>query len=303
MKALKVLKAVATRVRRAWNNMRFVDETAGHPQPENWLGIAEVAAGTKHLQANPPVPCQDAAIAHAGAGVRPCAFVADGAGSAPLSHFGAQAAVLRLSHLAISLEDIHAQMLDTPQVPTSEECRRHAHRFLVHASETIRHLAKEKSRSFREFRCTLLAVIVGAERIFWIKLGDGHIVREKSKRTRETVGPLGKGEYANVTHFIDGDINRNIAAAKCGLFPAGDITGVAVMTDGAAEKLVSADGTKTAGRIKTFFSDLRSELFEQEDLRDFLTDSSVWKPPGYTGDDKGIALLSRRNTNKSKPAA
>ena len=263
----------------------------------NWTCASAVAAGTKHIQASPPVPCQDAAIGRVETGLRPCLFVADGAGSASLSHFGAQETVLRLSHLAASLEDIHSRLLDAPETPSGDECRLHAHRFLLHALETISHLGSEKDAPFKEFRCTLLAAVAGSERFFWMKLGDGHIIRERNEKKLEVVGPTGKGEYANVTHFVDQDKNRNNAAAAFGLFPAAEISGIAAMTDGAAEKLVSADGKKIAGRLNTFFSDMRAGAFESTHLQSFLSDTDIWKPPGYTGDDKGLALLSRIRGN------
>ena len=265
---------------------------------ENWVGVAGVAAGTKHLKAIPPVPCQDAAIVRVGAGVRPCIFVADGAGSASLSHFGAQETVLRLSHFAASLENIHIQMLDTTQPPPECECRKHACRFLIHASETIEDLAHKEKQPFKEFRCTLLVAIVGTERVFWIKLGDGQIIREQNSGILETVGPLGKGNYANVTNFIEPSKNGNNPAMACGLFPAAEISGIAIMTDGAAEKLVSTDGRKVAGRINTFLSELRQGKFKKAHIQNFLADANIWKPPGYTGDDKGIGIVSRTSNKK-----
>ena len=279
------------------SNKIYVAKTEPSPAsvhcPENWCGVAGVAVGTKHLKAQPPVPCQDAAIARAGAGTRPCIFVADGAGSASLSHFGAQETVLRLSHLSAALGDVHSRMLDRAELPMEEECRVHARRFLIHASETLRSLAKDKQKPFKEFRCTLLAAIVGAERIFWIKVGDGQIVREKNGKHLETVGLSGKGEYANITRFVEKDGGKMKDFAT-GVFPTSEISGISLMTDGAAERLVSNDGKNIASRLSKFFSEMRQGQLGEGDIHKFLTDAEIWKPPGYTGDDKGIALLSRK---------
>ena len=257
---------------------------------DDWVGVAAVDVGATHLRANPPVPCQDAALARAAP--RPCAFVADGAGSARLSHFGSAETALRLSHFAASLEDVHARMLDAPEPPSKDECRRHARRLVIHASETIRHLAADRSEPFKEFRCTLLAAVVGARWVFWMKVGDGRIVREKNG-VPQSVGPAGKGEFANVTRFVE----ENPGATKfaCGAFPSAEISGLALMTDGAGEKLVSNDGQKVAGRITKILSEIRKGEFKEKHLRDFLSDSKIWSPPGYTGDDKGIAFLSRES--------
>lgn len=259
-------------------------------QPNNWNGAAETVAGTKHIRAQPPIPCQDAALVKTEE--RPIAFVADGAGSASMSHFGAQETVLRLSHIVAALEDINVCMLDVADSPTETECHTYARRLIIHTSETLKALADEKSMPFKEFRCTLLGIIVGAERIFWIKIGDGHIVKEQDGNL-QTVGPSGKGQYANVTSFVAEKVDATQFA--CGVFPAAAISGIALMTDGAAEKLVSNDGKKVAGRIGKFFAGIRTKSIAQKDVHDFLSDENIWKPPGYTGDDKGLALLARIN--------
>lgn len=256
-----------------------------------WLGVAGVATGTKHQKAQPPIPCQDASLVRVEGKCRPCAFVADGAGSASLSHFGAQETVLRLSHLTATMENIHTKMLDVSESPDEKEFHAHAHRFLVHSSETLGSLANSKNLPFKEFHCTLLMVVIGTERIFWVKVGDGQIVQEDIDGGLKTVGPSGKGVHANETNFL----RENAAATmfSCGAFPATKISGIALMTDGAAERLVSNDGKKVAGRINTFLDGIRNDKFGENNLQEFLNDGNVWKPPGYTGDDKGIALLSR----------
>jgi len=261
------------------------------PRPEGWLGVAGVSAGTRHQKAQPPIPCQDAALVRVGDKCHPCAFVADGAGSASLSHFGAQETVLRLSHLTVAMENIHTKLLDAPESPSEKELQAHAHRFLTHASETLTSLANSKNLPFKEFHCTLLMVVIGTEKIFWVKVGDGQIVQEDIDGNLETVGPSGKGAHANETSFLREDATTTVFSF--GTFPATKISGIALMTDGAAEKLVSNDGKRIAGRINTFLAEIRGDKFEESDLQKFLTDESIWKPPGYTGDDKGIALLSR----------
>jgi len=260
---------------------------------KEWLGVAGVEAGTKHLDARPPIPCQDAALVRVAGKYRPCAFVADGAGSASVSHLGAQETVLRLSHLAAAMESIHAEMLDAPESPDEKEFHLHAHRLLIHASETLRDLANCKDFPFKEFHCTLLMVVIGAERIFWVKVGDGQIVQECVDGALQTIGPAGKGAHANETHFIRECADATIFS--CGAFPATGTSGISLMTDGAAERLVSSDGKKVAGRINTFLDGIRNDKFGEHDLQKFLSDENVWEASsGYTGDDKGLALLSRQ---------
>lgn len=260
-------------------------------RPKGWFGVAGVAAGTMHKKARPPTPCQDAALVRIDDKCHPCAFVADGAGSASLSHFGAQETALRLSHLAATMENIHTKLLDAPESPSEKELQAHAHRFLIHASETLTSLANSKNLPFKEFHCTLLMAVVGAERTFWVKVGDGQIVREDVDGGLKTVGPSGKGAHANETNFVRENVRTTVFS--CGAFPATKISGIALMTDGVAEKLVSNDGKKVAGRINTFLDGIRNDKFGGDELQEFLNDGNIWKPPGYTGDDKGLALLSR----------
>lgn len=262
--------------------------------PENWFGVADVDVGAKHLRADPPIPCQDSALVCVDGAIRPCAFVADGAGSASLSHYGSYETILRLSHIVTALDDVHIQMLDGQGEESSdEECRAHALRFLMHISETIKCLAADKKQPYKEFRSTLLAVIVGVEKIFWLKVGDGHIVAEKLDGTLDIVGPLGKGEYANVTRFVEK--NPSKTDFSCGTLSTAEVSGMALMTDGAAERLVSTDGKKIASRIAVFLDGVRNQSFGEKDLHSFLSDAEIFNPArGYTGDDKGMALLARK---------
>lgn len=259
--------------------------------PKNWRGVAATSVGARHLKCQPPIPCQDAALVRSDGESRPCAFVADGAGSASLSHLGANAAVLRLSHLTAALEDVHARMLDAPKPPQEESMRAHARRFLIHVAETLRSLATTEKNRFKEFHCTLLVAVIGATRIFWLKVGDGHIVCERGGATLEVIGPSGKGDFANVTNFIE---EKPVATKfAAGFLSAAEVSGLALMTDGAGEKLVSDDNKRVAARLSHFFSETRNAQFSKEDLQNFLADAKIWSGQGVTGDDKGIALLSR----------
>lgn len=60
------------------------------------------------------------------------------------------------------------------------------------------------------------------------------------------LGRVGKGEFANQTTFVDDALSMNDVAV--GSVASEGLTGVAVMSDGAAEKLVSNDGPD-GGRV------------------------------------------------------
>jgi len=137
-------------------------------------------------------------------------------------------------------------------------------------------------------KCTLLIAVLGKNRLFWLKVGDGFIVAEKDNKL-ELVGPLGKGEFANQTTFISDKVkNTDI---HHGFLPSHNITGIAVFTDGAGETLVSMDGSRIAGAFSKFFAQMRDGKFGEEELTQFLKDPKVWAPP-KGGDDRGMALLA-----------
>ncbi|WP_442944097.1 protein phosphatase 2C domain-containing protein [Nostoc sp.] len=67
---------------------------------KKWRRVFDAVVGSSHLRVDPPIPCQDSALSVLIS--RPAIFVADGAGSARLSHFGSSAVVrylIVLQHL------------------------------------------------------------------------------------------------------------------------------------------------------------------------------------------------------------
>lgn len=262
------------------------------PPPDNWRGAAAAVVGDKHLRASPPVPCQDAALVCFEEGRRPCAFVADGAGSAELSHFGAGWGVLSLPRLCLEVEADNVRLLDGDEAPAVAEVEAHVRKFVADASETIALLAARSGQPFRKFHCTLLGTVAGRRRILWFHVGDGYVVMETNGRELRVVGAEEKTGFANVTTFVKED-----AAAiqfRYGVVSAEEATGMALMTDGAAEKLVRAGDGKVAGAVNKFLAGVRGGEFLSGELHNFLSDANIWKPGrGYTGDDKGVALLAR----------
>lgn len=259
-------------------------QEAGFPE---WVGTAKTVIGHGHLQNNPPTPCQDAA--YVATAPRPMMFVADGAGSAILSHFGAQAAVKSAARLTVTLEDMYANMLDDEAIPPKEECQKQVRRIIRHVAGTLSDLASEQAHSFKDFHCTFLGVIIGRKRLLWLQVGDGAIVREADGKL-SVVGPPGKaGEYANVTNFLKENPDETIHST--GLLDIKNISGMAAMTDGAMEWLVSNDCKKVATRITKFTEDMRKGKFGP--IHEFMHDAEIWKIPKGR-DDRGLAILSRK---------
>lgn len=263
----------------------FIDVEENLTTWKKWRRVFDAVVGSSHLRVNPPIPCQDSVLSVLIP--RPAIFVADGAGSARLSHFGSSAVVRYLNRFTASIEDINQEILDKDRQEDIEIEKKYANRFIKYATQILIELSEEQKESFDLFRCTLLITVIGKNKLFWLKVGDGFIVIEKGQNL-ELIGPLGKGDFANQTtflteHLTDKDIHY-------GFIDVQNVTGVAAFTDGAGERLVSNNGLQIAGSLSKFFQGIRTREFTQGDLNQFLSNKDIWQRT--TGDDKGIAILS-----------
>lgn len=259
------------------------------PEQIKWQGICATTVGRSHLQSHPQIECQDAAKVVSTP--RAAIFVADGAGCARLSHLGSKSVVEDLAGFINSKQATHGEILDQEQIINcndSDQGKEYAYTFVKYAVERLRKLANTEDCSVDDLKCTLLMAVSGKFYIFWLKVGDGFIVVEKDNKL-ELLGSLGKGEFANQTTFLSETLKDE--AISYGFLPVQNVTGIAAFTDGAGETLVSTDGSKIAGRLSRFFAQTREGDFDNDSLREFLEDETVWaSPKGF--DDRGIALLA-----------
>jgi hypothetical protein len=256
------------------------------PLTGDWYVVAEAVVGLSHRRADPPLPCQDAfCISNK---PRVTLLVADGAGSAAVSEIGANAIVYSCQRLLHTLDDQIAELLDKNDEPESMLIKRFALRLVRHAIGTLEDIAKQQRREVKDYRCTLLILIVGKERLLWIKIGDGALVVEDKGELR-TLGEVGKGEFANQTTFIDDKLTPD--SVQFGTISSIYISGLAAMSDGAAERLVANDGSQVANRMSDFFVQLRKDALNRTLLTDFLHDKETWRRT--SGDDKCLALAAR----------
>ncbi len=263
-------------------------------QPQ-WQALHEAVVGLAHRNANPPLPCQDAALSTAEP--RPVLLVADGAGSSAVSEIGAQTVVTACSRL---LQTLDRQLTDLLDKPASEEAPQTARHFALlvvkHAIGVLEDLAALHRRPLIDFRCTLLMVLVGRQHALWLKVGDGALVCERQSQQTDgslmvqlcTLGSPGKGEFANSTRFLDGQLSP--LEVQSGLLEMEGISGLAAMSDGAAEKLIALDGSQVARQLGHWLQALREGQLKRRDLtRSFYSEAFC---TGTTGDDCSLALLA-----------
>lgn len=267
-----------------------------------WHALAEAVVGLAHRDAKVALPCQDAAIAQTA--TRPLVIACDGAGSAAVSELGSQALTVGLGRLVHTLEVQFAQLLDQSDTTDDDFARQMVRTLLRHAKGLLQDLAAQHRREVRDFRSTVLLAVVGQKRWLWLKVGDGAVVMERIEQrytaaaTGEqllslhpvlcSLGEVGKGEFANQTTFVDDALSMN--DVQWDVLPSEGLTGVAVMSDGAAEKLVSNDGQSVAGLTSQWFDLLRQQELRRRDLTQAFYSERFVK--GSTGDDRCVALLS-----------
>lgn len=262
-----------------------------------WDGLAEAVVGLHHRNAQPALPCQDATLVQTHP--RPVLVVCDGAGSATMSEYGAQALTIGLGRLAATLELPLLTLLDTPAAD-DDQARQMVQMILRHGKGVLQDIAQQHRREVRDFRSTVLMVMVGKQRLLWLKVGDGAIVLEQIQQQFDSsdhvtcqpvlscLGDVGKGEFANQTTFIDEHLTMQ--DVQWGMSSVEGISGIAAMSDGAAEKLVSNNGCVVAGLVSRWLDGVRQKTLHRRDLTQAFYSERFTQ--GSTGDDRSIALLA-----------
>lgn len=252
-----------------------------------WAAVASAVVGDAHRQVCPPIPCQDFCIARADR--RPFLILADGLGSACLSHLGANQIVRMVSCYISANEKTISQLIDFEMSNANrDKIEIFIQEIFSFASNVIEDLAQQMAHHTSSFRSTLLFAVVGKEFVLWAQLGDGVIVAQDSIGVK-CISPRKDAGWMNTVSALGGQDECRQPAF--GTFPVSSITGLAVLSDGAAERLVSNDNTKIAGRLATLWNTLRTDSRDGKQLRKFLLDPEIWS--GTTGDDKAIAMIAR----------
>jgi hypothetical protein len=259
------------------------------PRPlATWLAADGTVVGTAHLRCNPPKPCQDSALADVEG--RPLLVVADGAGSAAVSHLGALAVVGSIRRLCRTLEGDLAAALDV-DISLQGKAESIARRIVLHAKGVLDDLGEAHQRPAEDFRCTLLVWLSGQQRAMWLKVGDGALVAAVDGECR-CIGPAGKGEFANQTCFV----GRQLAESQWawGEIDAAQLSGMAAMSDGAAERLVSTDSSRVSPAISKLLRGVATAQVGRREIFGLLAEAEFWK--GTSGDDKSLAIVAREMT-------
>jgi serine/threonine protein phosphatase PrpC len=242
-----------------------------------WLAAGATATGRSHEAAG--IPCQDA-FASRRSGEATAVALADGAGSCPLSHFGAQAATKAAARYAAR----HFEELWTMPEPEAAE---HLLRCALRSLQGLP--AKHPGSTLTDFSSTLLLVVCSGSRSLAANLGDGVVAMRDSSGTWSALLPPERGQYANETFFLTGNnAFPHFRLAKV------EQTGSAfiLMTDGAADSLYERSTGRIAPAAESFVGWLQAHppRTAQRALHNTLSTTLRSR----THDDCGVGVFARQ---------
>lgn len=205
--------------------------------------------------------------------------LADGAGSAPLSHLGAECAVQTVCRLLCrEFEGLYAS-------PTPQTMRQ----WVV---ETVQEAIAEKAALYRaapsELACTLLAVAVCGDRYLFFHVGDGVIAYQKTGKLLVASRPS-NGEFANTTTFVTAKSAKQTARVGKGTQTA--LEGFVLMSDGCEQALYHKSTAKVAPLLGHMLQ--WSELLEPDAGTELLQTVLEQRVAVRTSDDCSLAVMSR----------
>jgi len=255
-----------------------------------WRFTGASATGTSHLERG--LPCQDAsrcAVLRTAAGEPVlAALVSDGAGSAQRAEIGAQLAC------ALAFDEIRSFLaaggsvsgIDVPFLTA----------WLARFQIEIAARAQAEGLRPRDFSCTFLGAVVGAESAVFFQIGDGAIVvspRGEEDEYSWVFWPA-TGEYEGSTFFATDHDSAAHLEHSCVERP---IDEVAMFSDG-LQRLVLDYRNRTAPApfFRSMFSWLRAAAGEALPHLSTLLQGHLGSPAinDRTDDDKTLILATRR---------
>ncbi len=223
-------------------------------------------------------------------------IVADGAGSAPSSRWGAKLAVEAAgAHLVAGLADETGAALD-PQIKAVGDKFFHLfQKAATLALEAIETEALDKGGAARDYATTLLAAAVKQQgdttflATFWI--GDGAIAAYGPRAKVRLMGAPDSGEFAGQTRFLDRALLDDASFAKrIAIGCYADLMSVILMTDGVSDPRFETDnGLADAGKWDALWDELAPCLASDDADQQLLAWLNFFTPGHH--DDRTIALL------------
>lgn len=244
---------------------------AGYP----WSLAGSAVQGFGHKKKN--TPCQDKTLCLQRNKVKVIAL-ADGAGSAILSHLGAQSVIeAAAAYAADNFQSIMA-MSDKGIVASFAEVIKNA--LLTKASQFE---CPEKALS-----STLLLVAVRKDEFFSLHIGDG-VIGVLDRKGLKVLSAPENGEYANMTWFTTTCDLESVIRVYRG--DASCVSGFILMSDGVEPSLYNASECSLADAVMNLL--YMNAKVNPKQMEVMLEESLTTVISSRTVDDCSIALMSR----------
>ena len=241
-----------------------------------WKVAQASVTGRGHVISNNP--CQDKTFYVYKNGVCVIAL-ADGAGSARCSHFGAERAVQCISNiLADQFYSFYEQ--SDPSVVR--------HELLSRVVEELELVSKDIGCALQELASTLLSVAVCGDKYLIVHLGDGVIGYHDNGILKVASSP-NNGEFCNSTVFTTSSAAEESIRLLKGTLRDG-MKGFVLFSDGVESILYKHSKNEISQSLYPVFDDL-AQLDPSEVEKDLL--ETLEEIKGHTSDDCSIIVMSR----------
>ncbi|MBR4904757.1 MAG: protein phosphatase 2C domain-containing protein [Selenomonadaceae bacterium] len=243
-----------------------------------WKSACCAVQGKSHAKKN--IPCQDKVARREENDVHVIAL-ADGAGSAEFSHYGAECVVNRVTaFVADKFFDLISQ----------EDGNKVKQEILSVALQALKDEAEIINCELKDLASTLLIAAVRDEKFFLVHLGDGVIGYLNDEGLKVATTP-DNGEFSNETVFItSSDASAHMRIYKGNLK---NISGFILMSDGTEQSLYNKRKKTLAPAVKRLMH--RTTLIDGKILTPQLEEALSTVVADNTQDDCSIAILARNS--------
>ncbi len=238
-----------------------------------WLMNGTAIQGRGHRSEG--TPCQDK-IASKCNGTTYVIALADGAGSAALSHLGAEKCVDTITQYFL-------EHFDKCYFDDEDSVKQSIYEVLI---ENLKQLAIDNNCDIKDLASTLLCVAVSDDHFIAVHLGDGIIAFYDDDSVKVYSSP-DNGEFANVTHFVTS--SNALSKIRIRKAELSEITAFYLMSDGAGTSLYSPQ-QKAASNALKMMSDL-SLMYSKDDVHNEITNFFTTSIGTKTLDDCSVVYM------------
>lgn len=239
-----------------------------------WKTAEYAGAGRGHLEAG--IPCQDKVRTYRNGEVT-VITLADGAGSARLSHFGAEAVLKCISQ---ELGEHFEEYFEEPDTSVIRS------RLISEVRKALEETQNELQCELKDLSSTMLAAAVSGFRYFIAHIGDGVIGYLSDDEIKVATGP-DNGEFANVTFFTT--TPSSLTRMRIVRGTDDRIGGFALMSDGTETALYNKRTGDLSQGIKRIMQ--MTVLCPEKSMRRLLSETFETTVMNLTRDDCSIAIL------------